>query len=70
MSNAGWIFYLQDGSDRYVVHVSEPDRQSAVSLIPAHLQSLQVTMDQTMGKSLNDFLELKPGKTAVGKFEP
>ncbi len=70
MSNAGWIFYLEDGKDRYVVHVSEPDRNAAINLIPLHLQGLKVTSEQTMSKSLNDFFPLEPGGTAVGKFLP
>lgn len=68
MSNAGWIFYLEDGIDRYVVHVSEPDRNAAANLIPANLRGLNVTNEQIMSKSLNDFFPLQPGKVAVGKY--
>lgn|GEM_PF-4213925 len=70
MANVGWIFYLVDGNDRYVVHVSEPDHDAAIKLIPTHLQGMTVTSEQTMSKPLNDFFPLGPGKAVVGKFLP
>ena len=69
MSNAGWIFYLTDEIDRYVVHVSEPDHDIAIKLIPAHLNGKRIYNEEVMSKSLNDFFPLEPGKVAFGKYQ-
>lgn len=69
MSNAGWIFYLTDEIDRYVVHVSEPDRDIAIKLIPAHLNDKRIYNEEVMSKSLNDFFPLETGGVAFGKYQ-
>lgn len=68
MNQVGWIFYLNDEHDRYVVHVLELDQAVARELIPDHLKALNVYKTEVMGQGLSDFFPLKASGVSVGKF--
>lgn len=69
MNQVGWIFYINDEHDRYVVYVSELDKDAARELIPAHLKNLKVFKTEVMGKGIDDFFKLKRGDVRTGMFQ-